>query len=69
MAGINSIGLERRGFSAETREAIDGAYRVLFRERLTVTEAVARMRERWPQTPEVEVLARFAETSVRGLTR
>lgn len=69
LAGTNSIGLERRGFSAETREAIEGAYRMLFRDKVTVTEAVAKMRGRWPQVPEVEVLARFAETSVRGLTR
>lgn len=67
--GLNRVGLERRGFSAETRAALDRCYRLLFRDGLTVADAVAVMRERYPAIPEVEVLARFAETSARGLTR
>jgi len=67
--GVNRIGLERRGFSAGTREALDRCFKLLFRDGLTVSEAVARMRERYPMIHEVEVLARFAETSARGLTR
>ena len=67
--GINRVGLERRGFSTETRGALDQCFKLLFRDGLTVTDAVARMRERYPAIHEVEVLARFAETSVRGLTR
>jgi len=69
LAGVNSVGLERRGFTAETCEALDRAYRLLFRKGLTVPDAVARMREDSPGVPEVEILARFAETSARGLTR
>jgi len=67
--GLNRVGLERRGFSAETREALDRCFKLLFRDGLTVADAVARMRERYPAIHEVEVLARFAETSARGLTR
>ena len=44
-AGINTIGLERRGFSRETREALAAAYRILFREQRTVFDAVSRIRE------------------------
>lgn len=69
LAGINSVGLERRGFSPEARAALERAYRILFRARLTVEEAVRRMRSELPEIAEVEVLARFAETSSRGLTR
>jgi UDP-N-acetylglucosamine acyltransferase len=69
LAGINGVGLERRGFSTETRAALERAYRILFREGRTVNDAVGRMRADLPGTPEVEVLARFAETSSRGLTR
>ncbi len=68
-AGVNRVGLERRGFSAETRAALEQCHRILFRGELTVGAAVARMRERFPAIHEVEVLARFAETSSRGLTR
>lgn len=67
--GINRVGLDRRGFSPGTRQALDQCYRLLFRDGVTAVEAVARMRERYPDLPEVETLARFTETSVRGLTR
>jgi UDP-N-acetylglucosamine acyltransferase len=69
LAGINSIGLERRGVAKEVVDALSGGYRLLFRDGLTVPDAVARLRERFPGMPEVEHLARFAETSARGLTR
>ena len=69
LAGINSIGLERRGVAREVVDALSGAYRLLFRDGLTVGDAVARVRERYAGIAEVEHLARFAETSARGLTR
>ena len=69
MAGINKVGLERRDFPATTIQALDRAYRILFREKLAVEEAVAKIRSELPGDSEVEHFARFAETSVRGLTR
>jgi len=69
MAGINRVGLERRGFTPETLHALDRAYKILFRQGLPVEEAVARLRSELCGDPAVEHLARFAETSVRGLTR
>ena len=69
MAGINKVGLERRDFPPATLSALDRAYRILFRERLAVLDAVAKIRAELPGDPEVERFARFAETSVRGLTR
>jgi UDP-N-acetylglucosamine acyltransferase len=69
MGGINSIGLERRGFAPETIRALGIAYRILFRRGLAVSDAVTRMRAELAGVPEVEHLAHFAETSVRGLTR
>ena len=69
MAGINKVGLERRDFAPATIQALDRAYRILFREKLPVEEAVTKIRAVLPGLPEVEHLARFAETSVRGLTR
>jgi UDP-N-acetylglucosamine acyltransferase len=69
MAGLNRIGLERRGFAAAVCDALEGAYRVLFRKGLTVTRAVEELRRQWPGVAEVEYLARFAETSARGLAR
>jgi len=68
-AGINRVGLERRGWSASTLEALGQAYKILFRRGLTVADAVAEVRRELGHHPEVEHLARFAETSARGLTR
>jgi UDP-N-acetylglucosamine acyltransferase len=68
-AGINSIGLERRGVPAPTREAIERAYRIFFRDGLTVERAVEEIRTRFGAVPEVEHFARFCETSVRGVSR
>jgi UDP-N-acetylglucosamine acyltransferase len=69
LAGLNGVGLERRGFSRATHDALAAAYKILFREQCTVTEAVARIRTEAHGVPEVEHFARFAETSSRGLTR
>jgi len=69
LAGVNSIGLERRGVPADVRDAIERSYRLLFRGGRTTTDAIAAMREAYPGIAEVEHLARFAETTVRGLTR
>jgi acyl-ACP--UDP-N-acetylglucosamine O-acyltransferase len=51
-AGINAIGLERRGVARETRDAIDRAYRIFFRDGATVTKAVATIRRELPGIPE-----------------
>jgi len=68
-AGINSIGLERRGFERETRQALERAYRIFFRDGLTARAAVDQIRARFAGIPEVEHFARFCETSVRGISR
>lgn len=68
-AGINSVGLARRGFAAATVEALNQAYRVFYRDGLTASQAVAAIRERFPGNAEVEHFCRFCETSVRGVVR
>jgi len=68
-AGINAVGLERRGVSRATRDAIDRAYRIFFRDGATAANAVATIRRELPGIPEAEHFARFCETSVRGITR
>lgn len=69
LAGVNAIGLERRGFGAEAVQAIEGAYRIFFRKGLTAEKAVERIRAEFAGRPEVEHFARFCETSARGITR
>ena len=68
-AGVNTIGLERRGFPREVREALERAYRIFFRDGGTASQAVETIRRELPGVPEAEHFARFCETSVRGITR
>jgi UDP-N-acetylglucosamine acyltransferase len=67
--GLNMVGLSRRGFSAETMAALKQAYRILFRSKLTVEDATAKVESDVPLTPEVQELVAFLRTSERGVTR
>lgn len=67
--GVNTIGLERKGFDAARLEALKHAYRTLFRRGLRVVEAVAQLRQGNTLTADVEELLRFIETSERGFIR
>ena len=67
--GINSVGLERAGFSADTIRALKEAYRLLYRGNLNTKQAVESIRKEIPGIPEVEELCVFVETSQRGIIR
>jgi len=67
--GLNQRGLSRRGFPEASIDALRRAYRIFFREKLGVTEAVARIRAEVPATPEIEHLLAFVLSSERGITR
>ncbi len=66
-SGVNSIGLKRRGFSDDGIRNIKKAYRLLFRSGLNRTNALERIREELPGTPEIKTLVSFIERSERGL--
>jgi UDP-N-acetylglucosamine acyltransferase len=65
---LNSVGLERRGFSAEARQALKQAYRVVFKSGLNVSKGVARAREEVMDLPEVRQFLDFIGASERGIT-
>ena len=67
--GINSVGLERAGFSADTIRALKEAYRLLYRGNLNTKQAVESIRKEIPGIDEVEELCVFVETSQRGIIR
>jgi len=66
--GLNSVGLERRGFSSETRALLKRAYRILFQSNLNVSQGLERARAEVEQTVEVRLLLDFIESSERGIT-
>ena len=64
---INSEGLRRRGFSAEQIKTIKRAYKMLYRQGLTLSDALQQMRVMG--APELDSLIRFIEQSQRGIIR
>ncbi len=66
--GLNSVGLQRRGFSEETRRELKRAYRLFFGSTHNTTQALARAREELRALPEVESFLSFFETSERGVS-
>ena len=71
--GVNSEGLQRRGYDADTISALKEAYKLLYRRQLTVDEAAAAMRQLQEERPgardAIEILAAFIERPGRGIVR
>jgi UDP-N-acetylglucosamine acyltransferase len=65
--GLNSIGLQRAGFSGETVAALKRAYRLFFNSDLNLSQALERARSDLPAFPEVERFLAFVESSERGV--
>lgn len=67
--GINSEGLKRRGFSADSILQIKRAYKTLYRNGLTLDEAKAELSTMQLQAPEIGLLTDFLNVSTRGIVR
>lgn len=65
--GLNSVGLQRSGMSAETMSALKGAYRLLFRSDLNISQGLERARAEVADLPEVRQFLGFIEDSQRGI--
>jgi UDP-N-acetylglucosamine acyltransferase len=66
---INKVGMERNGISTEAQSALKRAYKLLFREGLTISNAVARIETEISLLPEIRHLVAFARSSERGLSK
>ena len=66
---INKVGLERNGVSEEAQAALKQAYKILFRDGLTISNAVARIEAELPKLPEVLHLIQFVRSSERGISK
>lgn len=67
--GINKIGLERHGMSADDIKGMKEAYRILYRRKLGAKDAVAEIENSLQVTPELRHLLDFVLSSERGITR
>jgi UDP-N-acetylglucosamine acyltransferase len=64
--GLNTIGLQRSGFSEDVLRELKRAYRLFFRSDLNVSQAMERASE-LESYPEVKELVKFVEASERGV--
>ena len=67
--GVNSVGLERRGFSTARRAMIKRMYILLYRSDFNVSQTLEHLRNGDFEDPERKILVDFLETTKRGITK
>lgn len=67
--GLNTIGLKRHGFSDTTINDLKKAYKILFREKRTLKDALKKIQEDLPYTDEIKHLIEFIQKNKRGICR
>ncbi|MBO9640791.1 MAG: acyl-[acyl-carrier-protein]--UDP-N-acetylglucosamine O-acyltransferase, partial [Siphonobacter aquaeclarae] len=68
-AGVNSIGLRRRGFSNEKIAEIQEIYRHIYLKGYNNTEALNRIEIELPASAERDEIVNFIRSSERGIMR
>ena len=68
-AGINSIGLRRRGFTNEQIRDIQDVYRYIFQSGMNTTNAIERIQAELPATKERDEIILFVKNSPRGIIK
>jgi UDP-N-acetylglucosamine acyltransferase len=67
VVGLNTVGLQRSGISPKVRQDIKVAYRFLYRSHLNITQALAKIEEEVPSSPEITHFLEFIKSSQRGI--
>ena len=67
--GINSVGLNRRGYTPEQIHTVQEVYRLIYNAGLNTTQALQRILETLPPSPERDCIVDFIKTSTRGIVR
>jgi len=66
---VNKVGMERNGIPEDAQAAVRQAYKILFREGLTSSNALSRIESELSTFPEVQHLVRFVRASERGISK
>ena len=67
--GINSVGLNRRGFTPEQIHTIQETYRLIYQGGMIVSQALERIEAELPASPERDLILSFVRNSTRGIVR
>jgi UDP-N-acetylglucosamine acyltransferase len=66
---VNKIGMERNGVSEEAQNALKQAYKILFREGFSISNALVKIEKELPLLPEILHLIQFVRASERGISK
>ncbi len=67
--GLNKVGLSRRGFDSVMLSELKKAYKILYRQNLTVEQAIKSIEAEFKKSTEIETLLNFLKGSERGIIR
>ena len=67
--GVNSVGLNRRGFTPEQIHTIQEVYRMIFQGGMNTTQAVAKIETEMPESAERDTIIHFVKASTRGIIK
>ena len=67
--GLNTVGLKRQKFDDATIKNLKKAYKILFRSKLTLKEAIKKLKTEREETNEINYLIEFIEQNTRGVCR
>ena len=67
--GINSVGLNRRGFTPEQIHTIQEVYRLLYQNGMNITQALDHIEATMPRSAERDSIVEFVRASTRGIVR
>lgn len=67
--GLNIVGLQRHNVPEESQNILKKAHRIIFRQNLTVPQALEKIKNELPSCPELEHLTAFIASSTRGIAR
>jgi UDP-N-acetylglucosamine acyltransferase len=68
-AGVNSVGLKRRGFSSNDVNLIQDVYRIIYQSGRNISQALEVVKREHNADPTVSRIIDFIESSTRGLIR
>ena len=69
LVGLNAVGLTRHGYSEDQINRIKDAYKILFRSKLGLNEAISKLLAEYTGHAEIDVLLDFVINSKRGVIR
>lgn len=66
---INIVGLQRRGFTEEQIKTLRDVYKIIFKKKLKLNDALELLEDNYPNNNDVKLMIEFIRKSKRGIAR